>query len=71
MAALADPLLRKLGAVDRREEVTDTYGEQRGHETVHQRRAKIPRRKQALWKYDAWSPKSKECEEQSTLEYDT
>ena len=31
MAALADPLLRILGAVDRREAFTDTYGEQRCH----------------------------------------
>ena len=30
-AALADPLLRKFGAVDRREAFTDSYGEQRRH----------------------------------------
>ena len=40
MAALADPLLCELGAVDRREEVTDASGEQGGHPTGRAGRCK-------------------------------
>ena len=57
MAALADPLPRKLGAVDRREEVTDTYGEQRGHETWSPKKSKDSEEQIILWKYEARPPK--------------